>query len=76
MHSVFIRDIIIATLLSVITAFLFKEICLAYCMILPYLFLIIGIEEFMERIIRIIHNQRIIRKLRNRKVLPPASKQD
>lgn len=72
MNRLFIRDIIIAVLLSAITAMLFEEICLAYCMIPPYLFMVIGIEEYVEWIISSIHTKRTIKKLRNRKVLPPT----
>ena len=76
MNRIFVRDVIIAALLSMNTALLFEELCLMYCLILPYLFLVIGVEEYAERLIGLIHSKRVIKKLRNRKVLPPASKQD
>ena len=76
MNRIFARDIVIAVLLSVITAMILKEPCLVYCLPLPWLFCVLGLEEYAERLMRCVHGKRIIRKLRNRKVLPPASKQD
>lgn len=77
MHSIFIRDVVIALLLSVITAMLFKEWYVLVCMPLPWFFCVIAVEECTERIMRIIHTRRVLKKLRNRKVLPPTkAKQD
>lgn len=76
MDQILIRDTVIAILLSIITALLLKEPCLVYCLPFPWLFCVMEAEEFTERLIRCIHTKRIIKKLRNRKVLPPASKQD
>lgn len=76
MKQIFIRDIIIAVLVSIITAMLFNEPSLALCMPLTYLFCIMGIEEYAEKYVRRKRIRRTIKKLRNGKVLPPASKQD
>ena len=76
MNQIFIRDIVIAVLISVITSIIFNEPCLALCMPLTFLFCIIGLEEYVEKIARRKRIKRIVKKLRNRKVLPPASKQD
>lgn len=72
MKRVFIRDIIIAALLSVITAMLFGEWYLVLCMPVTYLFCVLGIEEFAEKLARRKRIRRIIKKLINRKVLPPT----
>lgn len=45
----------------------------ASCLILPMLFVVIGVEEFAERAMRCVHIRILVKKLRNRKVLPPAS---
>ena len=73
MNGIFIRDVAIAVLLSIITAMLLHEPC-AILLTLAYLFMVIGIEEYTEKIVRFVHMRRQIKKLRNRKVLPPASK--
>ena len=72
MRSVFIRDVVIAVLLSIITAMLANEPCLAYCMPIFWLFCVIGVEEYTEILMGYIHTKRTIKKLRNRKVLPPT----
>ena len=72
MNQIFIRDIIIALLLSVITSILMKEPCLACCLPIPWLFCVIGVEECCERFLRCVYMRRFVKKLRNRKVLPPT----
>lgn len=76
MNQIFFRDIIIALLLSVITTMQFEEWYLMLCMPLPCFFGVIAVEEYTKCIKRRIRIWRTIEKLRNRKVLPPASKQD
>ena len=76
MRSIFIRDVIICLLLSVITVLIFEEWYFMLCMPLPCFFGVIAVEEYTECIKRRIRIKRIVKKLRNGKVLPPASKQD
>lgn len=69
MNQIIIRDVIIAILLSLITALVLKSVCLVYCMPLPYLLCVIQVEECADRVMRCIHIKRFVKKLRNRKVL-------
>lgn len=72
MRSIFIRDVVIALLLSVITTMQFDEWYLMLCMPLPCFFGVIAAEEYTECIKRRIRIKRIVKKLRNGKVLPPT----
>lgn len=75
--AIFRRDIVIAVLLAWIAATLLKQdIEIAITLIFPMLLMILGFEEFVDRVIESIHLKRFIKKLGDRKVLPPASKQD
>lgn len=73
MNQIFVRDIAIAVLLSIITALLAGAWwCIFF--VTAYLLLVFAVEEWCDRIIHYIHVRRQVKKLRNRKVLPPASK--
>lgn len=45
-------------------------------LIFPAFLGVLEVEELIEKTMRVIHLRRVIRQLINRKVLPPASKQD
>lgn len=53
-----------------------QDIVVAIALVFPTFLMILGFEEFADRVMRNIRLKRFIKKLRNRKVLPPASKQD
>lgn len=74
MNRVFLRDIVIATLISVIAAMMLKDPWMSIILILPILFMVLGVEECEEKLIRYIHAKRILKELTKRKVLSPASK--
>ena len=68
MNQIFIRDIAIAVLLSIITALLAGAWWCIF-LVIAYLLLVFAVEEWCDRIINCIHVVRQIKKLRNRKVL-------
>ena len=77
MRSIFRRDIIIAILLAwIASTSLQQDIVVFIALVFPMLLMVLGFEEFVDRVMESIHLKRILKKLGNRKVLPPASKQD
>lgn len=77
MRSIFRRNIIIAILLAwIVSKALHQDMIIFTALILPMLFMVLGIEESVDRVMESIHLKRFLKKLGNRKVLPPASKQD
>ena len=63
MDRIFARDIVISVLLGVILALILREAIIAFVMWFPFLFVVLGIEEMEERIIRYIHIRRTIERL-------------
>ena len=73
MNQIFIRDIVIAALISIITMILSGKWYYIFLTV-PYLMIVFAIEEWIDKTIYYVHVRRTVKKLRNRKVLPPASK--
>lgn len=71
MYRIFARDIVISVLLAIITSLLLNNWWLL-CMSEPYLFIVLYVEQFEERLIRVQRMKKSIEKLRKRKVLPPT----
>ena len=68
MNQIFIRDIVMAVLLSIITVLLTGAWwCIFYA--IAYLLIVFAAEEWCDKIIHYIHVRRQVKKLRNRKVL-------
>lgn len=68
---------VIAVLLAWIVATLLEQdMVVAVALVFPIFFMILGFEEFIDRVMESIHLKRFLKKIGNRKVLPPASKQD
>lgn len=74
---IFRRDFIIAVQSAwIISLYLNAGWGVALSLIFPMFFVVLWTEEFAEKRMRIIRLKKILKKLINGNVLPPASKQD